>query len=275
MRTRQARGRIEPILASTDEPQFHDERAAELIARSHKRVRYGYDVASLLRRGRERAATLATLAPPPSRALEVGCGDGVAGKCLADAGVDVTLTDMDDWRHDLAKPLPFHRGDACGRLPFEDDSFDLAYSFNTFEHLHDPAAALAEMQRVVRPGGLIHLKFGPLYASAWGLHAYRTLPVPYAQFLFSPQKLDVLLKERGINDLGGVRNDLQPMNRWRLSRFDAMFADGGGEIIERGRTVDLSGLWVIDRCPAAFAGRGLRFDDLIVKTLRFTVRIAR
>ena len=270
VRLRVMRRRVTPAVNGSGPPQFYDDAAEALLAASHKPDRYGYDEASLRRRGRERAATLEKLSA--GSALEVGCGDGVAGRSLADCGVAVTLTDMDDWRHDLAKNLPFHRGDACGRLPFEDGSFDLAYSFNTFEHLHDPAAALAEMRRVVRPGGSIYLKFGPLYAGAWGLHAYKTLPVPYAQFVFSPAKLDELLRAAGIHDLGDEREELQPMNRWRLGQFERLFTESGCETVAGGRTLDAAQLWMVGRCPAAFAGRGLTFNDLVVKTLRVTLR---
>lgn len=39
------------------------------------------------------------------------------------------------------------------QLPFVDDSFDLVFSEYVFEHLEDPACVLAEIDRVVRPGG--------------------------------------------------------------------------------------------------------------------------
>ena len=274
------RRQVEPVLSRPGPPTFYDDEATlqALLGRAGSRQGYRYDPDTLERRGRERAAAVMTLlgerAPSdaPPRAVEVGCGDGMAGRALADLGADVTLIDLDDWRDERAKGVPFHKGDACGRLPLPDAHADVAYSFNTFEHLHDPAAALAEMVRVVRPGGLVHLKFGPLFAGAWGLHAYKTLPVPYAQWVFSPGRLDQLLAERGVVDLGGDRDDLQPMNRWRLSQFEALFAASGCEAVARGRTVDAGSLWVVGRCPGAFEGRGLTFDDLVVKTVRVTLR---
>ena len=269
---------VERVLARPGPPAFYDDDAtlAALLGRAGSRGAYRYDPDSLARRGGRRAATVLSLPVRPSggrlRVVEVGCGDGMAGRALADAGADVTLVDLDDWRDGRAKGVAFHQGDACGRLPLPDGSADVACSFNAFEHLHDPAAALAEMVRVVRPGGLVHLKFGPLYAGAWGLHAYKTLPVPYAQWVFSPGRLASLLGERGISDLGGDRDDLQPMNRWTARQFRDLFASSGGEVVDEGHTPDAGSLWVVGRCPDAFAGRGLTFDDLIVKTLRVTLR---
>ncbi len=43
------------------------------------------------------------------------------------------------------------------RLPFRDDSFDVVSCFEVLEHLDDPAGALGEMARVLRPGGSLLL----------------------------------------------------------------------------------------------------------------------
>ena len=52
--------------------------------------------------------------------------------------------------------LRFTVGDACS-LDEPDDSFDAARSERTLQWLADPAAAVAEMVRVVRPGGRVSL----------------------------------------------------------------------------------------------------------------------
>ena len=44
------------------------------------------------------------------------------------------------------------------RLPFHDDTFDAVVSYNTFEHLLDPAKAAKELLRVLKPGGKIRLQ---------------------------------------------------------------------------------------------------------------------
>lgn len=63
------------------------------------------------------------------------------------------------------------------KLPYPDDSFDVVMAAHLLEHLHDPAAALQELVRVARPGGVIilcltrrsvlgfyiHIIFGPTW----------------------------------------------------------------------------------------------------------------
>ncbi len=55
------------------------------------------------------------------------------------------------------------------RLPFDDSSFDCVTSFQTLEHVQDPRQVLAEMVRVTRPGGGIHLRC-PDYRSCFEAH---------------------------------------------------------------------------------------------------------
>lgn len=46
------------------------------------------------------------------------------------------------------------RGDAA-RLPYRDGSFDVVLSLDVFEHIEDDSLAIAEVHRVLRPGGLL------------------------------------------------------------------------------------------------------------------------
>ncbi len=57
------------------------------------------------------------------------------------------------------------------RLPFVAESFDLVWNSSTLEHLESPGVALAEMQRVTRPGGHVFVGvpylYGPLGFQRW------------------------------------------------------------------------------------------------------------
>ncbi len=57
-------------------------------------------------------------------------------------------------------------------LPFEDASFDAIFSSCAFEHINDFERALAEMRRVLRPGGAIVTHFAPIWSCAVGHHLW-------------------------------------------------------------------------------------------------------
>ena len=100
-----------------------------------------------------------------SRILDVPCGGGVAVHALlpgqdvdyvaADISqrmIDRTLARAEDLG--VAGQVTGHLADV-GDLPFEDGSFDLVVTFTGLHCFPDPARALVEMCRVVRPGGVI------------------------------------------------------------------------------------------------------------------------
>jgi SAM-dependent methyltransferase len=85
--------------------------------------------------------------------LDVGCGDGALGRPLIAAGVpwvgvDLSITLLRD------APRPTARADAT-RLPFPDQSFGAVTALYMLYHLSEPARAIAEAHRVLRPGGLL------------------------------------------------------------------------------------------------------------------------
>lgn len=106
-------------------------------------------------------------AQPGQRYLEVGCGNGTVAKQMAETfGLAVTGVDIDPEQigyanANLTAPdrMRFLVQDGAD-LSFADRSFDLAATFHTTHHIAAWLTALAEMERLLKPGGyLIYYDF--------------------------------------------------------------------------------------------------------------------
>ncbi|MGN6172526.1 MAG: class I SAM-dependent methyltransferase [Streptosporangiaceae bacterium] len=97
---------------------------------------------------------------PGTRLLDIACGSGYAASVAAGRGATVAGLDASDALIAIARArtpgADFRVGDMF-ELPFEDDRFDVATSFNgIWKGCED---ALREARRVVRPGGLVGFSF--------------------------------------------------------------------------------------------------------------------
>lgn len=96
------------------------------------------------------------------RWLDVGCGNGAFTELLVERCAPVSVHGVDPSEGQLAfartrpaaRIAQFHQGDAMA-LPFPDDSFDVAIMPLVIFFVPEPAKGVAEMARVVGPGGLV------------------------------------------------------------------------------------------------------------------------
>ena len=85
------------------------------------------------------------------RVLDLPAGNGLLTDALRAMGHEVTCGDINRERAD------YHFVDMSARLPFDDASFDAALCLEGVEHLVDPVVFIAELARLIRPGGHIVL----------------------------------------------------------------------------------------------------------------------
>ncbi|HEX4719612.1 MAG TPA: methyltransferase domain-containing protein [Thermoleophilaceae bacterium] len=91
-----------------------------------------------------------------TRCLDVGCGAGnsyapaLAARTGSYTGVDVSHEAVERAR---AAGLDAHLIDDASSLPFEDGAFDLVVCIEVLEHLFSPGGAVAEIRRLLAPGG--------------------------------------------------------------------------------------------------------------------------
>lgn len=115
------------------------------------------------------AETLGTLtdllpADPDARWLEVACGTGLISRALAPKvgsvlGVDLTPAMLEQARDGAAEEglagVEFSLGDATDLAELPADSFDGSVTRLSLHHIPVPERVVAEMARVVRPGGWV------------------------------------------------------------------------------------------------------------------------
>ncbi|WP_078623923.1 methyltransferase domain-containing protein [Streptomyces monomycini] len=146
-----------------------DSRARHITTPRERPYVHGYSDHEA-RRLTDQADTLAallhagTVYEPGSRVLEAGCGVGAQTVHLAASSpkahitaVDIRADSLDQARARLAaRPhaatVRWHQADLTD-LPYPDASFDHLFVCFVLEHLPDPARTLADLRRVLRPGG--------------------------------------------------------------------------------------------------------------------------
>jgi demethylmenaquinone methyltransferase/2-methoxy-6-polyprenyl-1,4-benzoquinol methylase len=172
---------------------------------------------------RWRRATVAAVVQPGDRVLDACCGTGDLAVAALQSGATVTGVDFSERMLERARhksdEIEWLQGDA-EKLPFEDASFDAATVGFGVRNLADLERGLAELRRVLRPGGRVAILeitkpsgllapfyrlwfdgFVPLLGKVLpGGAAYTYLPASVSRFP-GPDQLAGLLRGAGFDDV--------------------------------------------------------------------------
>lgn len=99
------------------------------------------------------------------RLLEVACGSGIFLPSLRDCCGELHALDRHPFLEQVRTGLAglgvgaeLRQGDALA-MPYDAETFDAVVSVSMLEHLPEPGAAIAEMLRVLKPGGVLAIGF--------------------------------------------------------------------------------------------------------------------
>ena len=123
----------------------------------------------------------------------------------------------------------------ASRIPLPDESVDHVFSSNAFQHIQDLPESLAEVFRVLRPGGYLYANFGPIWSGPDGSHienlvveqqqydfwSHALLPA-WSQLVFDEDELLLLLSAVHQRELAVAISNYVFHSRWinRLSYAD-------------------------------------------------------
>lgn len=148
--------------------------------------------------------------PPKSTILEVGCGDGSFTKELVKFSPDVTAIDISESQiAENAKRftgITFRQHDVAETFPFNNNAFDVIWCSEVLEHLFDPAFALREMNRIIKPGGKLlvtvpyHGRLKNILIALFNFDQHYTPSNPHIRF-YTNKTLSRIAREAGFTDV--------------------------------------------------------------------------
>ena len=182
--------------------------------------------------------------PPGLRCVDIGCGNGAFTDLLVERcrpaeahGVDPAPAQLEYARQRAAgRPMQFHQGDALS-LPFPERQFDVATMALVIFFVPQPDKGVAEMKRVVKPGGLVT-------SYAWD--------VPGGGFPMEPIRAQ--MRDMGIKPMGPPVEDASRMevllDLWRGAGLENVETR---EITVRRRFADFEEFWAINAVGSSIA----------------------
>ena len=165
---------------------------------------------------------------------DIGSGDGVIDLGILHAadpakivGYDVSQTDVEALREMAAEAgvadsfpdaerLAFVESDAR-HVPAASASFDVVFSWSTFEHVSHPTTMLAEVRRILRPDGVFFLQIWPLYYSMHGGHLWYSIRKPFPHLRMTDDEIHAAVEGKTATDpRREAWDEYQSLNRLTL-----------------------------------------------------------
>src|SRR5574340_431946 len=213
---------LSPILSSTRHPSWSSEEITDQWFRDH----FQY-AASVIHEWLQHEMPIAG-----STLLDFGCGDGITDLGFAlkyqpekMIGVDITSTFTQLGQtaanqiglKKLPENLDF-RSISAGQPLAGKTGIDAIFSWSTFEHIERPYLnrVIADLFRLLRPGGLFFVQIEPLYYSPNGSHLGRFVKEPWAHLLWE----EVVLKKAVLDCAGDI-----PASEKEFNFFARSFED--------------------------------------------------
>jgi ubiquinone/menaquinone biosynthesis C-methylase UbiE len=141
--------------------------------------------------------------------LDIGCGTGAFAELILEHNAPAAVSGIDPSEGQIAyarqRPLAgridYRRGDAMS-MPYGDDAFDLAVMALVVQYIPDPAKAMSEIVRVIRPGGTVAAYTWTCSPGRPMMEAFRSIGVeerrPPSDHLRSLEKLTDLFASAGL-----------------------------------------------------------------------------
>jgi len=149
-------------------------RAHRRYERRHPEIFNPIEQARLVQ-GLDRARRAIATGAAPALAMDFGCGSGNLTARLLDLGLEVTAADVSPeflqaiGRRFAGRPVSTLRLNGTDLAGVPDAAFDLVAAYSVLHHVPDYLGVLAELVRVLRPGGVLYLDH-EANAEFWGPH---------------------------------------------------------------------------------------------------------
>jgi len=179
-------------------------------------------------------------AGPGDRIVDVGCGDGALAELLARSGMHVTGVEPAGYLRERFRdrlegidPASSVVDGLADRLPFADGEVTHVVMTEVLEHVPEPAAALAELRRVLAPGGLLCLSVPTSYTELvfWRLHPRYAENATHER-IFTKPELQRLIDRAGLKIERWEGRNFRPAISWVFHASLRSRADHTGAILE-------------------------------------------